>query len=250
VGLLSAIDAVSEHRAGTLLESKRDRIAPDVIVLGMVERLVEHQGAKVAAADGVGNSGPELSLFPRCSTPLPGKRERSFELGPRLRWQPKPRVASVQACTPSTAGVWERMAFVGQGAPGAADSLSDSTSERTGPFDPCDHGHAERARFTCAGKAMASDDHSSHPCGARQSRSMTIVETERMRTPHTLCSRFGERGTLRAGASFAFSNPTPKKRLTDALPFASNRRTCPSMLRAFIEAPSTPESVINLRSNP
>jgi DNA invertase Pin-like site-specific DNA recombinase len=64
VGLLTAIDALSEHRAGTLLVSKRDRIARDVIVSGMVERLVERQGAKVASADGVGNgSGPEAQLM-------------------------------------------------------------------------------------------------------------------------------------------------------------------------------------------
>lgn len=64
MGLLSAIDALNEHRAGTLLVSKRDRIARDVIISGMLERLVERQGAKVASADGVGNgSGPEAQLM-------------------------------------------------------------------------------------------------------------------------------------------------------------------------------------------
>lgn len=62
--LLAALDSLREHGAGVLLVAKRDRLARDVIVSAMVERLAERSGASVMAADGTGNgNGPEASLM-------------------------------------------------------------------------------------------------------------------------------------------------------------------------------------------
>jgi len=54
-GLLSAIDAIREESAGILLVAKRDRLARDVVVAAMVERLVAREGARIESADGAGN---------------------------------------------------------------------------------------------------------------------------------------------------------------------------------------------------
>ena len=65
-GLLAAIDALEEHGAGRLLVAKRDRLARDVMVAAMVERLAARAGAEVVAADGTGNGdGPEALLMRR-----------------------------------------------------------------------------------------------------------------------------------------------------------------------------------------
>lgn len=62
--LMSAVDALKEHGAAVLLVAKRDRLARDVVVTAMVERLVERQGARVMAADGTGDvEGPEGMLM-------------------------------------------------------------------------------------------------------------------------------------------------------------------------------------------
>lgn len=64
LGLLAAIDALQAHGAGVLLVAKRDRLARDVMVAAMVERLAERAGARVLAADGTGNGeGPEALLM-------------------------------------------------------------------------------------------------------------------------------------------------------------------------------------------
>jgi DNA invertase Pin-like site-specific DNA recombinase len=63
-GLMAALDSLRQHHAGVLLIAKRDRLARDVMVAAMVERLVERAGARVLAADGAGNSeGPEGLLM-------------------------------------------------------------------------------------------------------------------------------------------------------------------------------------------
>ncbi len=63
-GLLAALEAVAVHGAGVLLVAKRDRLARDVVVAAMVERLAERHGARVLAADGTGNGdGPEAALL-------------------------------------------------------------------------------------------------------------------------------------------------------------------------------------------
>lgn len=63
-GLLAAIDALSAHGAGVLVVAKRDRLARDVIVCAMVERLAQRAGAAIVSADGTGNgAGPEAALM-------------------------------------------------------------------------------------------------------------------------------------------------------------------------------------------
>lgn len=53
--LLEAIDAVRTHDAGVFIVSKRDRLARDVVVAGLITRLVERNGGVVRTADGIGN---------------------------------------------------------------------------------------------------------------------------------------------------------------------------------------------------
>lgn len=63
-GLLAALEDVKLHGAGVLLVAKRDRLARDVMVAAMVERLVERDGCRILTADGTGNGeGPEALLM-------------------------------------------------------------------------------------------------------------------------------------------------------------------------------------------
>lgn len=63
-GLTAAIDALAEHRGGTFLAMKRDRLARDIVAAGMIERLVERAGARVRTTDGTGDGdGPEAALM-------------------------------------------------------------------------------------------------------------------------------------------------------------------------------------------
>jgi DNA invertase Pin-like site-specific DNA recombinase len=64
-GLLAAFDAVVEHGAGLLLVAKRDRLARDVVVAAMIERVTRRRGAQVVAADGVGNGDGPAEEFMR-----------------------------------------------------------------------------------------------------------------------------------------------------------------------------------------
>jgi DNA invertase Pin-like site-specific DNA recombinase len=62
--LMDAIDAMRDTGAGVLLVAKRDRLARDLVVAGMVERLVERAGGRIVSADGAGNGdGPEAALM-------------------------------------------------------------------------------------------------------------------------------------------------------------------------------------------
>jgi len=62
-GLLAALDALAEHGAGVLLVAKRDRLARDVVLAAMVERLAERNGAHVMSADGISSDAtPEGQL--------------------------------------------------------------------------------------------------------------------------------------------------------------------------------------------
>lgn len=63
-GLSAALAELQARRAGLLVVAKRDRVARDVLVAAMVERLAERAGARVMAADGTGNhDGPEGQLM-------------------------------------------------------------------------------------------------------------------------------------------------------------------------------------------
>lgn len=60
--LLHAIDSLESEEI--LLVAKRDRLARDSILAGMIERLVARKGAKIVSADGAGNGdGPEAQLL-------------------------------------------------------------------------------------------------------------------------------------------------------------------------------------------
>lgn len=62
--LTSAIGDLRAYKADILLVAKRDRLARDVMVAAMVERLAEREGAMVLSADGVGNgSGPAAEFM-------------------------------------------------------------------------------------------------------------------------------------------------------------------------------------------
>jgi len=63
-GLAAALD---DLQAGAdLVVAKRDRLARDTLAAAMLERLVERAGARIVAADGVGNGdGPEARLMRR-----------------------------------------------------------------------------------------------------------------------------------------------------------------------------------------
>lgn len=63
-GLMAAVDAVRSIGAATLLVAKRDRLARDVVVCAMTERLLARSGATVVSADGAGaGDGPEAMLM-------------------------------------------------------------------------------------------------------------------------------------------------------------------------------------------
>ena len=62
--LLQALADVQLHGAGWLVVAKRDRLARDVVIAAMIERLAERYGARVSTADGTTDaSGPEGALL-------------------------------------------------------------------------------------------------------------------------------------------------------------------------------------------
>lgn len=63
-GLLAALDALEQRRAEIFLVAKRDRIARDVMVSAMLDRLVSRAGARIESADGAANGdGPEAEMM-------------------------------------------------------------------------------------------------------------------------------------------------------------------------------------------
>src|ERR1700694_2829362 len=63
-GLVAALAALDAENAGVLLGAKRDRLARDVVLSAMIERLVERAGARVLSCDGTGNGdGPEQAVM-------------------------------------------------------------------------------------------------------------------------------------------------------------------------------------------
>jgi hypothetical protein len=75
-GLLAALAALKRHNAAILLVARRDRLARDVLVAALVERLTERDGAEAQAADGPPEGvricrscrrGRSLRLWPRCA---------------------------------------------------------------------------------------------------------------------------------------------------------------------------------------
>ena len=63
-GLLVALKDLEDLEAGLVVVAKWDRLARDVMVAAMVERMVERVGARIVSADGVGvGDGPEAALM-------------------------------------------------------------------------------------------------------------------------------------------------------------------------------------------
>lgn len=58
-GLLDAVDAVRTEGAAILLVAKRDRLARDVVIAAMTERLVQRAGGRIISADGAGNGSAD-----------------------------------------------------------------------------------------------------------------------------------------------------------------------------------------------
>lgn len=56
--LQAAIDSLKQHSAGVLLVAKRDRLARDVVLAALIERLARNQGARVVSAAGEGGDDP------------------------------------------------------------------------------------------------------------------------------------------------------------------------------------------------
>jgi DNA invertase Pin-like site-specific DNA recombinase len=64
-GLLAAMAALEEHGAGLLVVVRRDRLARDVMVAAVADRLVERVGARVVSVAGEGNGDDAASLLMR-----------------------------------------------------------------------------------------------------------------------------------------------------------------------------------------
>jgi DNA invertase Pin-like site-specific DNA recombinase len=64
-GLMGALGAIQQHHAGLLVVQKRDRLARDVMLAAMATRLVERQGARISAANGIGNGDTPEALLMR-----------------------------------------------------------------------------------------------------------------------------------------------------------------------------------------
>lgn len=63
-GLMAAIADIRTYKASVLIATKRDRLARDVLLAAMVERLVQREGAVVRTVQGAGNGdGPEDQLL-------------------------------------------------------------------------------------------------------------------------------------------------------------------------------------------
>lgn len=64
LGLLDAVAALGTHHAGLLVVQKRDRLARDVVIAAMAERMVKDAGAEVASTCGEGEGNtPEAQLM-------------------------------------------------------------------------------------------------------------------------------------------------------------------------------------------
>lgn len=83
-GLLDALESLGTHGAGVLIAARWDRVARDVVLAAMIERLAERNGAAVVSADGVGaGNGPE-SMLVRGMMQLLAQYERLL-IGARTR---------------------------------------------------------------------------------------------------------------------------------------------------------------------
>lgn len=77
-GLMRAIDALQANSAGVLIVAKRDRLARDVVIAAMIERLTERNGATVKSADGAGNGDTPEQVLMRGMMDLLAQYERAL----------------------------------------------------------------------------------------------------------------------------------------------------------------------------
>jgi len=76
--LFAALGALRESGAGVFLVAKRDRLARDTVVAGMIDRAVATAGGVVVAADGVGNGEAPAEQFMRSIIDAAAQYERAM----------------------------------------------------------------------------------------------------------------------------------------------------------------------------
>lgn len=64
-GLAAAVAALRTRGAGLLIVARRDRLARDTVVAGLIERAVAQARARIVAADGAGNGSSAADQFMR-----------------------------------------------------------------------------------------------------------------------------------------------------------------------------------------
>jgi DNA invertase Pin-like site-specific DNA recombinase len=83
-GLIAAIGELRAAGAGVVVVAKRDRLARDTLVAGLIERAVKDCGAIVVSADGVGNGEDAASMFMKAILDAAAQYERALIRG-RIR---------------------------------------------------------------------------------------------------------------------------------------------------------------------
>src|SRR5580658_2082360 len=72
-GLIAALSALQQQRAGVLLVLRRDHVARDAAVAALINRKVRQMGARILSSDGAGNGEDPADVFMR--TVLDGAAE-------------------------------------------------------------------------------------------------------------------------------------------------------------------------------
>lgn len=77
-GLFRALAALREHSSGTLAIARRDRIARDVVIAGLIDKTVESAGAQVFSVDGAGNGKSPVDVFTKTIFDASSQLERAL----------------------------------------------------------------------------------------------------------------------------------------------------------------------------
>ncbi len=77
-GLCAALASLREHGAGVLVVAKRDRVARDVVVAGLVDRAAAAAGARLVTADGTANGDTPADAFMRNVVDAASQYERGL----------------------------------------------------------------------------------------------------------------------------------------------------------------------------
>ncbi len=78
LGLVRGMGELRARRAGVLVVAKRDRLARDVTVAGLIDRAVQKCGARVVSADGVANGDSPADAFMRSILDAAAEYERAL----------------------------------------------------------------------------------------------------------------------------------------------------------------------------